>query len=128
MRQYLWLLEEALIKAVAAFGLSAERVEGHTGVWIKGRKLASIGIAIRNWVSYHGFALNVNTDLSYFRLISPCGLDPEVMTSLHMELGKPVDMQIAKACVLSSFEELLQEKFELAGTDVIGVPAGLLST
>lgn len=84
---YLRQMEEALIVAVAAYGVSAERNAGFTGVWTGGRKLASIGVHARDWVTWHGFALNVTTDLSYFDLIVPCGIADVVMTSLECEAG-----------------------------------------
>jgi len=87
LHRYLRTLEQALIRVLAGFGLEAGTVPGRTGVWIDGRKIASIGIAVRAWVAYHGFALNVNPDLSYFDLIHPCGLRGVRMTSLAAELG-----------------------------------------
>lgn len=93
LHAYLRNLEEALIRACAELGLRAGRREGLTGVWIDGaRKIASLGIAVRKWVTYHGFALNVSTDLSRFTAINPCGLDAAVMTSLEKELGRRVDV------------------------------------
>jgi lipoate-protein ligase B len=85
---YLRTLEEALIRALDELGIAAERNPGLTGVWTRSRKIASIGIHVKQWVTYHGFALNVNTDLSYFDLIVPCGIRDVVMTSVAMELGR----------------------------------------
>ncbi len=85
---YLRQVEEALIRAVAPFGIAGERSAGYTGVWTQGRKLASIGVHARDWVTWHGFALNVTTDLSYFDLIVPCGIQGVVMTSVARELGE----------------------------------------
>jgi lipoate-protein ligase B len=84
---YLRQVEEALIVALAALGIPAERNPGKTGVWTRGRKIASIGVHARDWVTWHGFALNVNTDLSYFDLIVPCGIQDVTMTSIARELG-----------------------------------------
>jgi len=87
---YLRQVEEALIQAVADFGIAAGRVEKYTGVWVNveasPRKVASIGVHARDWVTWHGFALNVNTDLSYFDLIVPCGISDVTMTSVAREL------------------------------------------
>lgn len=83
---FLRQIEEALITAIADFGISGERVAGYTGVWTSGRKIASIGIHVRQWVTWHGFALNVTTDLSYFDLIVPCGIPDVQMTSIQREL------------------------------------------
>ncbi len=89
-----------MIATCADLGLIADREAGYTGVWIgpraglcpDRRKLTSMGIAIRRWVTYHGLALNVSTDLSKFAVMNPCGLDAEVMTSLSRELGRPVSI------------------------------------
>ena len=96
-------LEDVLILSTRAFGIDSERVEGHTGVWVGSRKVASIGVAVSNWVTYHGFALNVNTDLSYFRLIKPCGLDPSKITSMKEVLGKEVPFEEVKKEVVDRF-------------------------
>lgn len=84
---YLRQLEEVLIGALARVDVPAERVAGLTGVWTRGRKIASIGIHVKQWVTIHGFALNVRTDLRYFDLIVPCGIDGVVMTSVAAERG-----------------------------------------
>jgi lipoyl(octanoyl) transferase len=84
---YLRQVEQALIVALASVGLTAGRVPKYTGVWIDDRKIASIGVHARDWVTRHGFALNVNTDLSYFDLFVPCGIADVVMTSTRRELG-----------------------------------------
>lgn len=84
---YLRTIEEALIGALATLGLAAQREPGRTGVWIRGRKIASIGVHVRQWVTFHGFALNVQPDLRAFEQIVPCGIDGVVMTSVAHELG-----------------------------------------
>lgn len=84
---YLRQVEEALIRALAPLGILGERSAGQTGVWTQGRKLASIGVHARDWVTWHGFALNVTTDLSYFDLMIPCGIADVAMTSIAKELG-----------------------------------------
>ena len=83
---YLRQLEAALIGALTQFGIEGERNEGYTGVWTRGRKIASIGIHVKQWVTWHGFALNVTTNLSPFDLIVPCGIQGVVMTSVQREL------------------------------------------
>ncbi|HYT04875.1 MAG TPA: lipoyl(octanoyl) transferase LipB [Gemmatimonadales bacterium] len=85
---YLRTLEHALIDALAELGIPAERNIGHTGVWTRGRKIASIGIHVKQWVTWHGFALNVTTDLSAFDRIVPCGIPGVEMTSVEREKGK----------------------------------------
>src|SRR5262249_42476775 len=78
--------------ALATFGIVAERNPGLTGVWTQGRKIASIGVHARDWVTWHGFALNVSTDLSYFDLMVPCGIQAVTMTSIEREIRRPVAM------------------------------------
>jgi lipoyl(octanoyl) transferase len=85
---YLRQLEAGLIRALGRLGVQGERRAGLTGVWTRGRKIASIGIHVKQWVSFHGFALNVNTDLSAFDLIVPCGIPDVVMTSVARELSR----------------------------------------
>ena len=85
---YLRSLEAALIAGLDTLGISAGTVAGLTGVWTRGRKIASIGIHVKQWITYHGFALNVSTDLTYFDLIVPCGIQDVVMTSVAMESGR----------------------------------------
>jgi lipoyl(octanoyl) transferase len=85
---YLRQVEEVLIRALAPFGIVGERSAGQTGVWTAGRKIASIGVHARQWVTWHGFALNVTTDLSYFDLIVPCGIAGVTMTSVQGELAR----------------------------------------
>lgn len=96
-------LEQVLIKTVSDFGVAANRKEGHTGVWSGGKKVASIGVAVVNWTTFHGFALNVNTDMSYFHLIKPCGLDPDDMTSMEQVLGHKVPMGEVKRALVQDF-------------------------
>ena len=85
---YLRQLEAGLIAGLASIGIEAGPNPGLTGVWTSGRKIASIGIHVKQWVTFHGFALNVTTDLSYFDLIVPCGIPDVVMTSVSRELGR----------------------------------------
>jgi lipoyl(octanoyl) transferase len=85
---YLRTLEASLVRALDGIGIPAGLVPGLTGVWTRGRKIASIGVHVKQWVTYHGFALNVTTELSYFDLIVPCGIRDVVMTSAALELGR----------------------------------------
>jgi lipoate-protein ligase B len=96
---YLRNLEEALLRTVARFGIVGARKEGWTGVWTAGgeRKLASIGVAVKRWVTLHGFALNVSTDLGRFASINPCGLEATVMGSMASVLGRPVSFDDVKS-------------------------------
>jgi lipoyl(octanoyl) transferase len=89
---YLRQVEEILIRGLGAFGIEGGRVAKYTGVWTRNRKIASIGVHARDWVTWHGFALNVSTELSYFELIVPCGIPEVTMTSLRRELGRDVSL------------------------------------
>ena len=91
IRQYVHDLEQVLIDTIGDFGVSADRHPVHRGVWVGDRKIASLGIRISRWVTSHGFALNVATDLTYFSLMNPCGIEGCTMTSLQRELGQDVD-------------------------------------
>ncbi|OIR00722.1 octanoyltransferase [mine drainage metagenome] len=107
---YLRSLEEVIILTMADFGLKGERSKGETGVWmdteIKGseRKICAMGIKCSRWITMHGFALNVNTDLSYFNNIIPCGIQNKKVTSLKNELGTDVDMNEVKEKLKHNFE------------------------
>ena len=120
-------LEEVLILATRSFGIEAVRVEGHPGVWVGGRKVASIGVAVTNWVTYHGFALNVNTDLSYFHLIKPCGLDPEKITSMKELLGTEVPLKKVKEAVVANFTEVFGYSLQANSRGPEGYPSSVLS-
>jgi lipoyl(octanoyl) transferase len=97
VRRHVRNMEEAIMETARAYGVEGERLEGHPGIWVGGKKLASIGVAVTEWVTFHGFALNVNTDLSYFELIRPCGLDPSTMTSMKQLAGKVLPFDEVKA-------------------------------
>jgi lipoate-protein ligase B len=108
---YLRNLEEALIGVCADVGVEARRNPGWTGVWIGERKVASLGIAVRKWVTMHGFALNVATDLSRFAAINPCGLDAAVMTSLSKERGREVTLDEVKPLTIARLSAVLGRAF-----------------
>jgi len=111
---YLRTLEQALIGALAELEIAAERNPGYTGVWTRGRKIASIGIHVKQWVTWHGFALNVTTDLAQFGRIVPCGIPGVVMTSVEQETGAGSGEQGAgvwertSGAVLRGFEQAFQ--------------------
>ena len=107
LHRFLRNLEEAMIRTLASFGLAGGRADGKTGVWLGARKIASIGIACRRWITFHGLALNVTTDLSYFARINPCGFEASVMTSMAVELGHPVAMSDVKAQLVSDLRTTL---------------------
>jgi lipoate-protein ligase B len=102
-RSYLRTLESILIEAVRPVGLEAEVLRGFTGVWCKGKKIASIGVAVKDGISYHGFALNVDLDLAPFSRINPCNLEPDEIGSLSGLAGRRVELQAAVGLVADSF-------------------------
>jgi len=104
VHRYVRDLEEVLIRAVAAFGIQAVRVKGLTGIWVGDEKLAAIGVRISRWVTSHGFALNVSTDLSHFGLIVPCGISDRGVTSMARLLDRPVPMAEVADLVVREFE------------------------
>lgn len=103
---YLRSLEEVLIRVCEEYGLSAGRKEKYTGVWIGERKIAAIGIKISRWVTMHGFAFNVNTNLDLFNGIIPCGIKDKDVTSLARELNNTTDMKSVKTLILKHFAEV----------------------
>jgi lipoyl(octanoyl) transferase len=108
LKAYIYKIEEAIIQTLAHFSIQSARLEGATGVWLEGntksaRKICAIGVRASRFVTMHGFALNVNTDLSYFNYINPCGFIDKGVTSLQKELGKPVDMDEVKAVFMRCF-------------------------
>lgn len=111
LHAYLRFLEQVLINSVGCLGLAATRREGKTGIWIGPRKIAAIGVAVKRWVAYHGFALNVNANLAHFQGIVPCGISPAEggITSLQAELGHPFDLAEVKAVLTHEFWTLWPE-------------------
>jgi len=111
LHRFLRLLEEAVIRTLARWDLQADREAGATGVWLDGRggrrKICSIGIACRRWVTFHGLALNVTTDLGYFGRINPCGFEAGVMTSMAEELGVGIAMGDVKAALAAELAGVL---------------------
>ena len=108
VHRYVRDLEEDLIRTAAHWGIRAERVKGLTGVWVGREKLAAIGVRIARWVTSHGFALNVGTDLSHFDLIVPCGIPDRGVTSIERLLGRPLDMGHAQEVVAKNFSQVFE--------------------
>jgi len=112
--KYLRSLEEVIIRTLSDYGLKGERSEGETGVWLDvgtpfARKICAMGVRCSRWVTMHGFALNVNTDLGYFDNIIPCGIRGKAVTSLNVELAKDkVDLQEVKQRILTHFKEIFE--------------------
>jgi lipoyl(octanoyl) transferase len=108
VKQFVEILEELVISTLEDFGINGERIPGKPGVWVKNRKICSIGIAVKHRVTQHGLALNVSPDLSYFSFINPCGEPNLLLTSLERESGKKVDL----AEVIRIFALHAEKKFE----------------
>ncbi|MBI1306818.1 MAG: lipoyl(octanoyl) transferase LipB [Bacteroidetes bacterium] len=109
IRTYVDLLEESLIQTLLTYGIKTQRIEGLTGIWlIEGapRKIAAIGIKVSRWVTMHGFALNVSTDLSYFNHIVPCGITDKGVTSISKELGRKIPVSEVAAEYVKQFEKI----------------------
>lgn len=113
LHTYLRFLEEVLITLLARHGIRGGRVEGKTGVWVGDRKIASLGVGVRRWVSMHGFAINICGDLTPFHHIIPCGLPGVEMTSLEAEGAKGVTVESSAAEVGEIFNDLLRKDFPL---------------
>lgn len=112
LHSYIDRMEEAVIRFLSLYGIKGERLDGATGVWIepyvagRARKICAIGVKSSRYVTMHGFALNINTDLSYFKLINPCGFTDKGATSLAQELGSEQDFELAKERLKDMFAEL----------------------
>ena len=119
MKEYIFRLEEAIIRTIGEFGVNGSRLKGGTGVWIdpeikgKARKICAIGVRASKFVTMHGFAFNVNTDLTYFNYINPCGFTDKGVTSLEKELGLMQDMSTVKGIVKKN----LRDVFDLNWTN-----------
>lgn len=114
VKDYVHLLEEVIINTLKQFSITATRFEGATGVWLdtgtpNARKICAIGVRISRYVSMHGYALNVNTDLKYFSYINPCGFQDKGVTSMQKELGREVDMYEVKKVFTAEFEKSFRQ-------------------
>jgi len=112
LKEYIYAIEEMIIKSLEEYGLTGIRIEGATGVWIAGkdqanpRKMCAIGVKASRYITMHGFAFNINTDLNYFNHINPCGFTDKGVTSVAEELGKRQDFEQAKRIVKNNFEKV----------------------
>ncbi len=122
VKQYIYLLEEAIIKTLSGFGISSSRMKNATGVWLdaeesgKSRKICAIGVRASRYITMHGFAFNINTDISYFGYINPCGMADKGVTSLQKELGEAQDTEKVKEEVKGHLSELFGLRLEEAKT------------
>jgi lipoyl(octanoyl) transferase len=110
VHRYVRDLEEVLIRTAAAFGIAAARADGLTGAWVGDEKLAAIGVRIARWVTSHGFALNVSTNLAHFRLIVPCGITGKGVTSLEKLLARPVPLSGVEDAVVDAFCSVFERR------------------
>jgi len=109
LHEHLRKIEDALISACGRFGVAAGRREGLTGVWVENRKLASIGVGVRKWVSMHGFAINITREsLPPFFAITPCGIDGVSMSSLESEAGRPISVEEAAVVIAEELRNLFE--------------------
>lgn len=122
--KYLRTLEEVLIKVCNDYNLEAKRVEGYTGVWIDDRKIAAIGIKISRWITMHGFAFNVNTNLELFNGIIPCGISDKSVTSLEKELGRKIPISEVKSIIFQHFkDEFHYNSYEMIDKETLSQPS-----
>lgn len=113
LKNYIYNVEECIIRTIALYGIIGERLEGATGVWIeahtpRARKICAIGVRASHFVTMHGFALNVNTDLTYFQRINPCGFVDKGVTSIAREVGHEVDYEVVKQQLHQKFIEVFE--------------------
>jgi lipoate-protein ligase B len=124
---YLNRIEEVIIRTVSNFGVEAERSNRQTGVWVGEKKLASIGVAVKSWVTYHGFSLNVNTNLTYFGKIRPCGLESTTITSMEKLTGKKIEIQAVKRRLALGFKDVFQRDLRATSLETISSQLNLQS-
>ena len=115
--KYMRGLEETIIRVLAEYGLKAERSKGETGVWLDvgtpfARKICALGVRSSRWVTMHGFALNVNTNLGYFDHIIPCGIRGKAVTSMEVELENKLDIEEVKSKILKHFQDVFEVEFQ----------------
>lgn len=118
IHRYLRNLEEVIIRSLKVYGIDGQRIENHTGVWVGEKKIAFIGIGIKGWVTFHGFSLNINPDLSYFSLIRPCGFESRMVTSMSEILGRSVEPKDFRHQLIEQFREVFNLQMEEHGKQV----------
>jgi lipoate-protein ligase B len=118
LHQYVYDLEEVIIRTLGDFGIRAARDESHRGVWVADKEMAAIGLRVRRWVTMHGFALNVNTDLDPFSLINPCGFTDRGATSMAVVLTKEIPMTAVSDRILARFSEVFSAEMKLGPDSV----------
>lgn len=121
VRKYVWSLEEAMIRSCADLGVTADRIQGLNGAWVDDRKIGAVGVRISRWVTMHGFALNVNSDLGHFDLIVPCGIRDKKVTSLSAELERTVTVDAIIEPVAEHLAALYDSTIEWRDTPPVPV-------
>ncbi|PYT04074.1 MAG: lipoyl(octanoyl) transferase [Acidobacteria bacterium] len=125
VHRYVRDIEEVLISTIAEFGVTGTRIHGLTGVWVGNEKIGAIGVRIARWITSHGFALNVNTDLDYFKMIVPCGITGKGVTSLSRLIGRKVELHEVADVAASQFAQVFER--QIIGRDSAS-PAASAST
>lgn len=118
IHRYLRNLEEVIIRLLRLYGVDSRRIENNTGVWVGEKKVASIGIGVKGWVTFHGFAININSDLSYFSFIRPCGFEGRTVTSLGEILGREVEPAGVRHHLIECFGEVFNLRMEEYGKGI----------
>ncbi|GIW48228.1 MAG: octanoyltransferase [Deltaproteobacteria bacterium] len=119
VKTYVYLLEKTIMDALKDFGIEGYIVEEYPGVWVGDEKIAAIGIYVRNWVTMHGFALNVNTDLEHFSFIVPCGIPDKGVTSMKKILGKEIPLRDVALSLIKWFEKNFRAKLVPSGVSLL---------
>lgn len=112
LHRFMGQIQDGVIFTLMKYNVMAKKDDEHTGIWVEGKKIASVGIAVKHWISFHGIAINLNIDTSHFGTINPCGLDAGVMVSLRELIGKEVDMREFGGHLADAYSELFDTQFD----------------
>jgi len=126
--RYVRDLEQVMIRTLAGFGIEAGQIEGLSGTWVGPRKIGAIGVRMSRWVTSHGIALNVNTDLRYFDLIVPCGIRDHGVTSMQRELGRPIELETVRTALLHELAQMFDLQLEPRAVDLKTIQAIVFRT
>lgn len=117
VHRYVRDIEEVLIRTIAEFGVTGTRIPGLTGVWVGNEKIGAIGVRVARWITSHGFALNINTDLSFFRMIVPCGITDKGVTSLSKLIGRELELQDVASVCAQKFAEVFDRDVKILDSE-----------
>src|SRR5262245_20583775 len=117
VHRYVRDIEEVLIRVIAEYGITGERIKGLTGIWVGNEKIAAIGVRIARWITSHGFALNINTDLRYFQMIVPCGIVDKGVTSMQKILSRAIDMNEVAQLTAKHFADVFARDIKIAARE-----------